>query len=162
MLRAGRLCSGSVIPHLTVVTPHHTTLHHIISHLRIMETDKAGPSHTSNGTPVKKLDQADKPWTIFKWCLFYLLNIRLRIIFCNEWYFKFCLHQGHQGQCEEAPGVFANFITLGSLLLVLVSLPLSLFFVVKVVQVRDQGTVMWESYSDNNSLLVLPWFFYSI
>ena len=39
------------------------------------------------------------------------------------------------GQCEEAPGMFANLITLGSLLLVLVSLPLSLFFVVKVVQV---------------------------
>ena len=46
----------------------------------------------------------------------------------------------HQGQCEEAPGVFANFITLGSLLLVLVSLPLSLFFVVKVVQVDIGGT----------------------
>ena len=37
--------------------------------------------------------------------------------------------------CEEGPGVFANFLTLGSLLLVVVSLPLSLFFVVKVVQV---------------------------
>ena len=33
------------------------------------------------------------------------------------------------------PGYFASFITLGSMLLVLVSLPLSLFFVVKVVQV---------------------------
>ena len=42
----------------------------------------------------------------------------------------------NQGQCEEAPGMFANFITLGSMLLVLVSLPFSLFFVVKVVQVR--------------------------
>ena len=41
-----------------------------------------------------------------------------------------------QGQCEgEVPGYFASFITLGSMLLVLVSLPLSLFFVVKVVQV---------------------------
>ena len=35
--------------------------------------------------------------------------------------------------------MFANFITLGSLLLVLVSLPLSLFFVVKVVQVDIGG-----------------------
>ena len=38
-------------------------------------------------------------------------------------------------QCEEGPGVVAYLLTLGSLLLVLVSLPLSLFFVVKVVQV---------------------------
>ena len=51
----------------------------------------------------------------------------------------------HQGQCEEAPGVFANFITLGSLLLVLVSLPLSLFFVVKVVQVDIGGTTTWNN-----------------
>ena len=45
------------------------------------------------------------------------------------------LGDGVEGQCEEAPGMFANFITLGSMLLVLVSLPFSLFFVVKVVQV---------------------------
>ena len=38
--------------------------------------------------------------------------------------------------CEEGPSVFANFLTLGSLLLVIASLPLSLFFVVKVVQVK--------------------------
>ena len=43
-------------------------------------------------------------------------------------------------QCEEGPSIVAYILTLGSLLLVLVSLPLSLFFVVKVVQVRDQGT----------------------
>ena len=38
--------------------------------------------------------------------------------------------------CEEGPGVFANFLTLGSLLLVVAALSLSLFFVVKVVQVK--------------------------
>lgn len=43
----------------------------------------------------------------------------------------------NQSQCDEAPGMFANFITLGSMLLVLVSLPFSLFFVVKVVQVSS-------------------------
>ena len=48
----------------------------------------------------------------------------------------------HQGQCEEAPGMFANFITLGSMLLVLVSLPFSLFFVVKVVQVNTSGQML--------------------
>ena len=37
--------------------------------------------------------------------------------------------------CEEGPGVFAKFMALGSLLLVIASLPVSLFFVVKVVQV---------------------------
>ena len=41
--------------------------------------------------------------------------------------------------CEEGPGVFANFLTLGSLLLVVVALPLSLFFVVKVVQVKHKS-----------------------
>merc|ERR1719210_1483507 len=45
------------------------------------------------------------------------------------------------GQCEEAPGMFANLITLGSLLLVLVSLPLSLFFVVKVVQEYERSVI---------------------
>ena len=43
----------------------------------------------------------------------------------------------NQSQCDEAPGMYANFITLGSMLLVLVSLPFSLFFVVKVVQVSS-------------------------
>ena len=38
-------------------------------------------------------------------------------------------------QCEEGPGLVAYLLTLGSLLLVAASLPLSLFFVVKVVQV---------------------------
>ena len=60
------------------------------------------------------------------------------------------------GQCEEAPGMFANLITLGSLLLVLVSLPLSLFFVVKVVQVSlySYGRNVMPSQSSANINLV--------
>ena len=37
--------------------------------------------------------------------------------------------------CEEGPGVVAYLLTLGSFLLVTATLPFSLFFVVKVVQV---------------------------
>ena len=38
-------------------------------------------------------------------------------------------------QCEEGPGVCALALTIFSLILIIVSLPLSLLFVVKVVQV---------------------------
>ena len=38
-------------------------------------------------------------------------------------------------QCEEGPGVCALALTIFSLFLIIVTLPLSLFFVVKVVQV---------------------------
>ena len=38
--------------------------------------------------------------------------------------------------CEEGPSIVAYLLTLGSVLLVLASMPLSLMFVVKVVQVR--------------------------
>ena len=41
--------------------------------------------------------------------------------------------------CEEGPGIFAKAMALGSLLLVIFSLPVSLFFVVKVVQVIREG-----------------------
>ena len=41
--------------------------------------------------------------------------------------------------CEEGPGIFAKAMALGSLLLVIFSLPVSLFFVVKVVQVLREG-----------------------
>ena len=40
-----------------------------------------------------------------------------------------------QFQCEEGPGVCAFAMTIFSLFLIIVTLPLSLFFVVKVVQV---------------------------
>jgi len=43
--------------------------------------------------------------------------------------------------CEEGPGVFANFLTLGSLILVIAALPLSLFFVVKVVQEYERSVI---------------------
>ena len=42
-------------------------------------------------------------------------------------------------QCDEGPGLVAYMLTLGSLLLVAASLPLSLFFVVKVVQVMKKA-----------------------
>ena len=42
---------------------------------------------------------------------------------------------GYEAACEEGPGVFAHLLTLASLLVILVTLPLSLFWVVKVVQV---------------------------
>ena len=38
--------------------------------------------------------------------------------------------------CEEGPGIVAYLLTLGSFLLVTATLPFSLFFVVKVVQVK--------------------------
>ena len=38
--------------------------------------------------------------------------------------------------CEEGPGVVAHLLTIASLLMVAASLPLSLFMVVKVVQVQ--------------------------
>ena len=39
--------------------------------------------------------------------------------------------------CEEGPGICAHLITLFSMLLIAASLPFSLCFVVKVVQVSD-------------------------
>jgi len=44
-------------------------------------------------------------------------------------------------QCEEGPGLVAYLLTLGSLLLVAASLPLSLFFVVKVVQEYERAVI---------------------
>merc|ERR1719394_2411078 len=43
--------------------------------------------------------------------------------------------------CEEGPGIFAKAISPGSLLLVIFSLPLSLFFVVKVVQEYERAVI---------------------
>ena len=39
--------------------------------------------------------------------------------------------------CEEGPGVCSLLLTIGSLLLIFASLPLSLYVVVKVVQVNS-------------------------
>ena len=44
--------------------------------------------------------------------------------------------------CEEGAGLCAMFITIGSLILIVVSLPLSLFFVVKVVQVLCRSSYL--------------------
>ena len=87
-----------------------------------MEHHNNTPGHPANGTPIKKVDQTDQA----------------EISYFNKIPIIILLFPQHQSQCEEAPGMFANFITLGSLLLVLVSLPLSLFFVVKVVQVNTE------------------------
>ena len=43
--------------------------------------------------------------------------------------------------CEEGPGVVAHLLTIVSLLMIAASLPLSLFMVVKVVQVARKGSV---------------------
>merc|ERR1719362_1847364 len=43
--------------------------------------------------------------------------------------------------CEEGPGICALVMTIGSLFLVLVSLPLSLLFVVKVVQEYERAVI---------------------
>jgi len=43
--------------------------------------------------------------------------------------------------CEEGPGIFAKAMALGSLLLVIFSLPVSLFFVVKVVQEYERAVI---------------------
>ena len=43
--------------------------------------------------------------------------------------------------CEEGPGICALVMTVGSLFLILVSLPLSLMFVVKVVQEYERAVI---------------------
>ena len=42
---------------------------------------------------------------------------------------------GYGGACEEGPGLFAHLLTLLSLLIIILTLPVSLVWVVKVVQV---------------------------
>ena len=44
---------------------------------------------------------------------------------------------GYETACEEGPGVFAHVLTFLSVLLILVTLPVSLVWVVKVVQVTS-------------------------
>ena len=62
-----------------------------------------------------------------------------------------CCCSGYEAACEEGPGLFAHVLTLFSLLLILATLPLSLLWVVKVVQVRHQQSpscpVRVESYT---------------
>ena len=42
---------------------------------------------------------------------------------------------GYGAACEEGPGLFAHLLTLLSLLIIILTLPVSLVWVVKVVQV---------------------------
>ena len=49
--------------------------------------------------------------------------------------------QYHYLGCEEGPGICALIMTLGSLFLIVVSLPLSLMFVVKVVQEYERAVI---------------------
>ena len=45
------------------------------------------------------------------------------------------------GRCEEGPGICSVLLTLFSLLLILVTLPLSLLWVVKVVQEYERAVI---------------------
>ena len=54
-------------------------------------------------------------------------------------------HMTRVPACEEGPGIFAKAMALGSLLLVIFSLPVSLFFVVKVVQVLQHSNSTYTS-----------------
>ena len=47
--------------------------------------------------------------------------------------------------CEEGPGICSHLISVFSLFLIAASLPLSLFFVIKVVQVNQKSTVKLKS-----------------
>ena len=49
--------------------------------------------------------------------------------------------ENHYLGCEEGPGICALIMTLGSLFLIVVSLPLSLMFVVKVVQEYERAVI---------------------
>ena len=48
---------------------------------------------------------------------------------------RLCLLTFFSSVCEEGPGICSLLLTIGSLLLIFASLPLSLYVVVKVVQV---------------------------
>ena len=47
--------------------------------------------------------------------------------------------------CDDSPSIFSCLITFCSLLLILITLPVSLFFTVKVVQVTIVGNKMNKS-----------------
>ena len=48
---------------------------------------------------------------------------------------------GYEVACEEGPGLFAHVLTFFSLVLILVTLPFSLVFVVKVVQEYERAVM---------------------
>jgi len=51
------------------------------------------------------------------------------------------MSKGYEAACEEGPGIFSYILTLLSLFLILVTLPMSLFFVVKVVQEYERAVI---------------------
>lgn len=91
-----------------------------------------------NGSATKP--KTSEPVGKFNLLLQYPLNVKfhtlctvntLESLFQYSQSFSFIVYSA----CEEGPGIFAKAMALGSLLLVIFSLPISLFFVVKVVQV---------------------------
>ena len=48
---------------------------------------------------------------------------------------------GYETACEEGPGVFAHILTFLSLLLIVITLPVSLVWVVKVVQEYERAVI---------------------
>jgi len=49
--------------------------------------------------------------------------------------------KGYEAACEEGPGIFAHILTFFSLILIIVTLPLSLIWVVKVVQEYERAVI---------------------
>ena len=60
-----------------------------------------------------------------------------QLLFYSPFYFHFL----HYVFSKSGPGLFSHLLTLCTLVLVLATLPFSLFFVVKVVQVGDLGSL---------------------
>ena len=59
----------------------------------------------------------------------------------SKYYYDFRLnvvlqYLGYDAACEEGPGIFAHLLTFFSIILIIITLPVSLLWVVKVVQVR--------------------------
>jgi len=51
------------------------------------------------------------------------------------------IKKGYNAACEEGPGIFSHILTLCSMLLIIATLPASLFFVVKVVQEYERAVI---------------------
>merc|ERR1712106_1185902 len=51
------------------------------------------------------------------------------------------IKKGYNAACEEGPGIFSHILTLCSMLLIIATLPASLFCVVKVVQEYERAVI---------------------
>jgi len=51
------------------------------------------------------------------------------------------IKKGYDAACEEGPGIFSHLLTLCSMVLIIATLPASLFFVVKVVQEYERAVI---------------------